>query len=103
MTGIDHIRKHLTDVGFDLSNFKSEDEMIAIHAQLQSAGVFDKYYSCTRKTVYETLVLATRASYCQDAISASSNPNIKVKKGFNYLPYKCRHCYGYHIGHIKKG
>lgn len=102
MTGIDYIRKHLTDVGFDLSNFQNEDEMIEVHTQLQSAGVFDKYYSCTRKTVYETLALATRASYLQDVISGSKNSNIKVKKGFSYLPYKCRHCYGYHIGH-KKG
>ena len=95
---IESIQKHLTDVGLDLSKFKSTDEMIATHEALQGAGVFDKYYSCSRKTVYETMTLETRASYYQDVISASRNPGIKVKKGF---PYKCRYCYGYHIGHVK--
>lgn len=98
---IDSVKKHLSDVGLDLSRFKSDNEMLTTHETLQRAGVFDKYYSCSRKTVYETMALATRASYYQDVISASRNPGIRVKKGFTYIPYKCRFCYGYHIGHVK--
>lgn len=69
-----------------------------LYDRLQSDGTFDKYYSCTKKTVYETMKLATVAAYRQDEISQSSNPNIKVKKGIFYVPYKCRYCYGYHVG-----
>ncbi len=53
-------------------------------------AIADKKFSHDGKTVYETIVLATKAAYNLDQIRKTT-----------YVPYKCRWCYGYHIGRKK--
>jgi hypothetical protein len=95
---IEKMAHKLKSVGVKTNTF-NEAQIISKYNELQERGVFDRYYSCDTKTVYETMVIATKAAYRQDQISNSAC-KAKVKKGMFYVPYKCRYCYGYHVGRM---
>lgn len=78
-------------VGVDVSS-STDDEILSIYFNLQDAGVFERYYSCSRKEGrFGTLQEATLGAYRQEMF----------RRDKTYVPYKCRYCWGYHVGSKK--
>lgn len=51
----------------------------------------DRLYSCEGKTCYGTALPATKAAYNLE----------QIRPGESFVPYNCRYCEYYHIGHQK--
>ena len=90
-TAGEHAKRHLSVLGIHIDCL-SDMAAIDLFKQLQKDGVFDAYYSCSKKHKYATKVLATLGAYRQEVIRPRGS----------YVPYKCRWCDGYHVGRVPK-
>ena len=89
---LEFLKSQLSELKIDYSKF-SDAEIIKLHCDLQLSGVFDRYYSCTRKIKFGSLEQATLGSYQQEVF----------RRGLkHYVPYKCRYCWAYHVGRKPK-
>jgi len=85
-------KRHLSVLGIHIECL-SDREALDLFDRLQKDGVFDAYYSCSKKHKYPTRALATIGAYRQEVIRPRGS----------YVPYKCRWCDGYHVGRTPKG